>query len=288
MKKIIALMLLAGMLLSLASLTWAAESKKVILVVSFGTSYNDTRAKTIDALEAAIQKAHPDFEVRRAFTAQIIIDKLKERDNLAIDNVKEAMDRLVADGVKEVIIQPTHVMPGYEYDDVKNEVAAYQDKFDKFALGIPLLYHPEDYDAVIDALTKHIPEMATPETAVVLMGHGSHHYANATYAALDYILHAKGYENVFVGTVEGVPTIDQVIAHLKVFGAKKVVQYPFMIVAGDHANNDMAGTEEDSWNTLLTNAGFEVENRLVGLAESADIQAIILGHLAATIKDAGL
>lgn len=262
--------------------------KKTILVVSFGTSYNETRALTLDAIEEAVAKRYPDWDVRRAYTAQTIIDILEKRDGLKIDNVIEAMERLVSDGVKELVIQPTLVMPGYEYDDIVNEVTSYLDKFEKAAIGKPLIYYNEDYDAVVDALVSAIPEIGKEDTAVVLMGHGSHHFANATYAALDYILHAKGYENVFVGTVEGVPTIDQVIANVTAFGAKKVIQYPFMIVAGDHANNDMAGDEEDSWTTLFTKAGFEVENRLVGLAQNEAIVEMILTHLEATIKEAGL
>ncbi len=262
--------------------------KKTILVVSFGTSYNENRALTLDAIEEAVAKRYPDWDVRRAYTAQTIIDILEKRDGLKIDNVIEAMERLVSDGVKELVIQPTLVMPGYEYDDIVNEVTPYLDKFEKVAIGKPLIYYNEDYDAVVDALVSAIPEIGKEDTAVVLMGHGSHHFANATYAALDYILHAKGYENVFVGTVEGVPTIDQVIANVTAFGAKKVIQYPFMIVAGDHANNDMAGDEEDSWTTLFTKAGFEVENRLVGLAQNEAIVEMILTHLEATIKEAGL
>ena len=198
------------------------------------------------------------------------------------------MDKLVADGVKELIVQPTLVMPGYEYEDVVNEVTPYADKFEKFALGKPLIYYNEDYDAVVDALASAIPEMGEEDTAVVLMGHGSHHFANAIYAALDYVLHAKGYENVFVGAVEGFPTIDQVIANVTAFGATKVVQYPFMIVAGDHATNDMASDEDDSWNTLFTQAGFEVENRLVGLAQNEAIVDIIFTHLDNNIQEAGL
>lgn len=289
MSKMITLLLVVTLLVSATCFALAQETpKKTILVVSFGTSYNENRALTLDAIEESIAQRHPDWDVRRAYTAQTVIDILEKRDGLKIDNVTQAMDRLVADGVKELIVQPTLVMPGYEYEDVASEVAPYADKFEKFALGKPLIYYNEDYDAVVDALVAAIPEVGQDDTAVVLMGHGSHHFANATYAALDYVLHAKGYENVFVGTVEGFPTVDQVIANVTAFGAKKVVQYPFMIVAGDHANNDMAGDEEDSWTSLFTQAGFEVENRLVGLAQNEGIVNIIFAHLDATIKEAGL
>jgi sirohydrochlorin cobaltochelatase len=289
MNKILPLLMIMMLLLTACSLGLGKEApKKTILVVSFGTSYNENRALTLDAIEEAIAKRYPDWDVRRAYTAQTIINILEKRDGLKIDNVIEAMDKLVADGVKELIIQPTLVMPGYEYEDVVSEVTPYFDQFEKVALGKPLIYYNEDYDAVVDALVSAIPEIGQEDTAVVLMGHGSHHYANATYAALNYVLHAKGYENVFVGAVEGFPTIDQVIANVTAFGAKKVVQYPFMIVAGDHATNDMAGDEEDSWNALFTQAGFEVENRLVGLAQNEAIVEIIFTHLDATIKEAGL
>lgn len=288
MKKMLSLVLTL-MLLASVSLALAAEApKKTILVVSFGTSYNDNRALTLDALEQAIAERYPEWDVRKAYTAQTIIDKLKERDGLVIDNVIEAMDKLVAEGVKELIIQPTHVMPGYEYEDIVSEVMPYADQFEKFALGKPLIYYNEDYDAVMDALVSSIPEITQEDTAIVLMGHGSHHFANAIYAAMDYVMHAKGYENVFVGAVEGFPTIEQVIANVTAFGAKKVVQYPFMMVAGDHANNDMAGDDEDSWATLLSQAGFQVENRLVGMAQNEAIVDIICSHLDATIKEAGL
>lgn len=289
MKKVLSILIVSAMFLSLASAAMAQEApKKTILVVSFGTSYNDSRALTLDAIEQEIAKANPDWDVRRAYTAQTIIDKLAQRDNLQIDNVIQAMDKLVADGVKELVIQPTHVMPGYEYDDVVREVTPYAEKFEKFSMGKPLIFHPEDYDAVIDALVNNMPEVGKEEIAVVLMGHGSHHYANAIYSELQYLLHAKGYENVFVGTVEGVPTVDHVIAAVTANGAKTVVQYPLMIVAGDHANNDMAGEEDDSWNTLFTNAGFQVENRIQGLGQNEAIRALILAHLASAIQEAGL
>lgn len=289
MKKVLSILIVSAMFLSLASAAMAQEApKKTILVVSFGTSYNDSRALTLDAIEQEIAKANPDWDVRRAYTAQTIIDKLAQRDNLQIDNVIQAMDKLVADGVKELVIQPTHVMPGYEYDDVVREVTPYAEKFEKFSIGKPLIFHPEDYDAVIDALVNNMPEVGKEEIAVVLMGHGSYHYANAIYSELQYLLHAKGYENVFVGTVEGVPTVDHVIAAVTANGAKTVVQYPLMIVAGDHANNDMAGEEDDSWNTLFTNAGFQVENRIQGLGQNEAIRALILAHLALAIQEAGL
>lgn len=264
------------------------EDQSVILVVSFGTSYNESRAVTIDAIEADIAAAFPGMEVRRAFTSQMIIDKLADRDGLKIDNVTEAMERLVADGVKRVVVQPTHIMPGYEYDDAVAEVNAYADRFEAFSIGRPLLYATEDYDATIEAVMADIPEVGETDTAIVFMGHGTEHFANATYSMLERKLHAMGYVNAFVGTVEGFPTLEDVIASLNAFGAKKVVLYPFMIVAGDHANNDMAGDEADSWQTQLRNAGFEVECRVQGLGENAGVRSIFVEHVKSAMTDAGM
>ena len=258
----------------------AAEAEKpVILVVSFGTSYNDSRDITIGAIEEDVQAAYSDYEVRRAFTSQIIIDRLKERDGLEIDNVTEAMDKLVQDGVKELYIQPTHVMKGFEYDDVVAEVAPYQDKFDVFKMGDPLLTHIEDYEAVTKALLSDNEFVGSEDTAIVYMGHGTEHSYNAAYSQMEAVMQARGYDNVFIGTVESFPTIEDVIAKVTAFGAEKVVLYPFMVVAGDHANNDMAGGEEDSWNTLLEEAGFEVECKIQGLGQNEGIRSIYVEHL---------
>ncbi len=283
-------MLLAALLvlspLNVACAETAAP--RVILVASFGTSYNDSRPVTIEAIEKDIAAAFPDWEVRRAFTAQTIIDKLADRDGLQIDSVDEAMQRLIADGVKEVVVQPTHIMPGYEYSDLIAAVSAYASSFDKLAIGKPLIYTEEDYEAVLTALTGEIPEVGSEDTAVVFMGHGTEHFANATYSELEYMMHWEGYENFFVGTVEGFPGVDQAMSEVKAFGAKKVVLYPLMIVAGDHANNDMAGDEPDSWKTLFTGAGFEVECRIQGLGQNAAIRALIIRHVQGTMTEAGL
>ena len=286
MKKIFALVLVLMLLLSCAA--FAEEAKPVILVVSFGTSYNDNRDLSIGAVEQAIQAAYPDWEVRRAFTAQTIIDILDERDGIDIDNVTEAMDRLVADGVKQVVIQPTHVMNGYEYDDVVAEIAPYADQFEGFAVGAPLLTSIEDYEAVTEALLADNEYVGSEDTAIVYMGHGTEHFANATYSQMQLMMQAAGYENVFVGTVEGFPALDNVMASVTAFGAEKVVLYPFMVVAGDHANNDMAGDEEDTWKTAFTNAGFEVECVLEGMGQNPAIQAVYVEHVQAAMEENGL
>ena len=256
-----------------------AADMPVILTVSFGTSYNDSREVTIGAIEQAIADANPDYEVRRAFTSQIIIDKLKERDGIEIDNVEEAFERLEADGVSELIVQPTHVMSGFEYDDLMELVKANADKFDSVKVGAPLLTSDEDYNNVIEAITAATAEYDDGETAIVFMGHGTEHEANATYAKLQTMLTEAGKTNYCIGTVEAEPSIEDVVAFAKNGGYKRVVLEPLMVVAGDHANNDMAGDEEDSWKTILEGEGFEVVPVLRGLGEIGAIQAIYVDHV---------
>ena len=266
------------------------SDKPVILTVSFGTSYNDSREKTIGAIEAAIQAANPDYEVRRAFTSQIIIDKLKERDNIVIDNVDEAFARLIADGVKDLTVQPTHVMSGFEYDDLMEVVKANADKFDSVKVGSPLLTSDDDYKNVVEAITAATAEYDDGETAIVFMGHGTEHPANATYAKLQSMLTDAGKKNYCIGTVEAEPSIEDVIEFAKNGGYKRIVLEPLMVVAGDHANNDMAGDEEDSWKTILTNEGFEVVPVLRGLGEIEAVQKIYVDHVknAAELSGAAL
>lgn len=251
-------------------------NKKAMLVVSFGTSYSDTRELTIDAINQRFVDAFPEYDVVEAYTSQIIIDILKDRDKLEVYNVKEAMDHLKAEGYGEVIVQPTHVMNGAEYDDVVAEVLNYEEDMN-VKIGHAILSSIEDYERVIEALVKHMPERGEKE-AVVLMGHGTHHFANAAYAALDYMLEEKGVNNVFVGTVEGYPTFDDVVKKLEENEIDKVTLMPFMIVSGDHAQNDMDGDEDDSWKTMLKKDGYIVESKLMGLGEMTEIQDLIIEH----------
>lgn len=253
--------------------------KKAILVVSFGTSYNESRAATIGAVEAAITDAFKDFEVRRAFTSQIIIDKLKSRDNEQIDNVEEAMNRLVADGVKTLVVQPTHVMNGFEYDEMVEAVTPFADKFDAFLIGKPLLSSDEDYAELAGILVEETAAYNVDKTAVVFMGHGTEHPANATYAKLDGVLKAmSSVKNYHIGTVEATPTLEDVMAAVAKTDADRVVLLPLMIVAGDHANNDMAGDEEDSWKTQFKGEGYQVECVIRGLGEYPGIQKMFVEH----------
>lgn len=258
----------------------AEPAAPVILTVSFGTSYNDSRDKTIGAVENAIAAAFPEYEQRQAFTSQIIIDKLKERDGLEIDNIEEALDRLVADNVKTLVVQPTHVMSGYEYNDVVAAVEEYRDKFDSVSIGTPLLTSDEDYAELAQTLVDITAEYNTEGTAIVFMGHGTEHDANAAYSKLQNAMPA---DNYFIGTVEAEPTLDDVLAAVKEGGYTRVVLEPLMVVAGDHANNDMAGDEEDSWKSVFEAEGFEVECVLRGLGEFPEVQQMYVRHAADAI-----
>lgn len=254
-----------------------------ILVVSFGTSYNDSREATIGAIEKAIQEKFPDYPVRRAFTSQIIIDKLKERDNLSIDNVTEALDRAAADGIKTLIVQPTHLMNGYEYTDLADELKEYADKFDRIALGEPLLTSDEDFQAVAKAIADETARYQDGSTAICYMGHGTEADSNSVYSHLQTVLTDEGYQNIFIGTVEAAPTLEDVTGMVKEGGYTKVLLAPLMVVAGDHANNDMAGDEEDSWKSQFAAAGYQVECLLQGLGEDAAIQQIYVQHTQAAV-----
>lgn len=278
MKKMLAVLLMLSLMILFAAL---GETKPVILVVSFGTSYEDTREMTIGAIEKKIQEAYPDYEVRRAFTSQIIIDKLLKRDKLEIDNVKAAMERLIADGVKKLVVQPTHVMNGEEYDEMMGIIVEYKDKFESFKVGSPLLTASDDYKQLVEEVMAEMPKLGDKE-CLVFMGHGTAHFANATYAALEYTFRDMGYDRVFVGTVEGYPTFDEVLKQAEKAGVSKIYLAPLMIVAGDHANNDMAGDEEDSWKVMFKAKGFEVEPIIRGIGEYAGVQEHFVRH----VKDA--
>lgn len=265
----------------------AQKVKPAILVVSFGTSFNDSRHITIGAIESAIREKFPDYDVRRAFTSQIIIDKLKERDGVVIDNVEEALDRLVADKVQEIVVQPTHLMNGYEYDDLAKALESYKDKFKKVALGEPLLSSDDDYYKVIAALESVSERYDDGKTALVFMGHGTEAESNKVYSTLQDKLTAEGKKNYFIGTVEATPSIEDVLKGVKAAGLKKAVLRPLMVVAGDHANNDMADLEDpESWASQLTAAGIEVECVLEGLGQIVEIDELYAAHAADAIAKA--
>ena len=254
-----------------------------LLVVSFGTSYNDNRRLTIGAIEAAMEKAFPEYSVRRGFTSQIIIDHVKDRDGEIIDNVGEALDRAVANGVKNLVIQPTHLMNGLEYNDLVNEVAQYSDAFEAVSIGEPLLTSDEDFQTVADAIVEATASYDDGKTAICFMGHGTEADSNAVYAKMQQLLTDGGHENYFVGTVEATPSLEDVLALVQAGSYERVVLQPLMIVAGDHANNDMAGNEEGSWKTTFEAAGYQVECLVNGLGELEEIQNLLVAHAQAAI-----
>lgn len=254
-----------------------------LLVVSFGTSYNDSRRETIGAIEKAMQKAFPDYAVRRGFTSQIIIDHVKDRDGEVIDNVGEALDRAVANGVKNLVIQPTHLMNGLEYSDLVNEVAQYSDAFEAVSIGEPLLTSDEDFQTVADAIVEATASYDDGKTAICFMGHGTEADSNAVYAKMQQLLTDGGHENYFVGTVEATPSLEDVLALVQAGSYERVVLQPLMIVAGDHANNDMAGNEEGSWKTTFEAAGYQVECLVNGLGELEAVQNLLVAHAQAAI-----
>ena len=256
------------------------ETKKAILAVSFGTSHSDTRAVTIDAIEQDFQNAFPDYSLYRAWTSKMIIKKLKSRDNIHVNTVKEAMEQMRADGITDVLVQPTHVINGIENDLMKEDALSYREFFHSISFGNPLLTTEEDSMEVIQAVADEFSGLKEEEV-LVLMGHGTTHYANAIYAALDYTFKDKGYKNIFLGTVEAYPSMESLMRMVKEYNPSKVILAPFMIVAGDHAKNDMAGDDPESWYSQFKAAGFPVSTVVKGLGEYPGIRRLLVKHLTA-------
>ena len=279
--------------------------EKEILVVSFGTSFNDSRVQDIKSIEDAIQAAFPDWSVRRAFTAQIIINHIQARDGEAIDNMDQALERAVANGVKELVVQPTHLMHGAEYDEMMEALEGYKDKIETIRVAEPLLGEVGSDAAVINADKEAVAKAIVADTAAdggfadaaaaakegtafVLMGHGTAHVAKVTYSQMQTQMGKLGYDNVFVGTVEGEPeetACEAVIEAVKAAGYKNVILRPLMVVAGDHANNDMAGDEEDSWKSMFEADGSfdSVTAQIAGLGSIAEVQDLYVAHTQAVI-----
>lgn len=251
--------------------------KTGILAVSFGTSHEDTRKKTIEAIEEEIAENYPQARVYRAWTSGMIIRKL-EKSGYHVDTVTEAMERMKQDGITHVIVQPTHVLNGLENDIMKEEISSYEGEFSAVAFGDPLLTTEEDCQKTTELLIQEFSGVPK-DTAVIFMGHGTEHYVNPVYAALDYRMKAMGQENIYFGTVEAYPDFETVLGLVKKAGYRKAVLAPFMIVAGDHAKNDMAGEEEDSWKNRLEQEGFQVQYVLKGLGEYEGIRQLFLEHI---------
>ncbi|MEG0291150.1 MAG: sirohydrochlorin cobaltochelatase [Anaerovoracaceae bacterium] len=260
------------------------KKDKVLLVVSFGTSYKETREKTIGAIENDMANAFADMEVRRAFTSGMIMNVIKKRDGIHIDNVTEAMEKIIADGFKKVYVQPTHILNGDEYEKMLGLIVPFVPQVDKIVIGAPLLTESKDYEDVCHSIVEET-SYAKDDEAVVLMGHGTGHYVDSAYAAMDYRFKALSYKNYFVGTVEGYPELEDILPMIKEFNPKKVHLLPMMIVAGDHATNDMASDEEDSWKTVFENEGYDVAVDLRGMGEFPKIREIYVNHLKKEIEE---
>ena len=276
-----------------------------LLVVSFGTSFNDSRTADIGGIEKALQTAYPDWSVRRAFTAQIIINHVQARDDEKIDNMDQALQRAVDNGVKNLVVQPTHLMHGAEYDELTEAVEGYKDKFESVTIAEPLLGEVGDSDDAVNDDKKAVAEAITAEavktagyddldaaeadgTAFVFMGHGTSHTAKISYSQMQSQMNDLGYKNVFIGTVEGEPedtACEAVIEKIKEAGYKKVVLRPLMVVAGDHANNDMAGDDEDSWKSQFEASGAfdQIDTQIAGLGGIASIQNLYVAHTKAAM-----
>ena len=276
-----------------------------LLVVSFGTSFNDSRAEDIKGIEDALAEAFPDWSVRRAFTAQIIINHVQARDDEKIDNMQQALDRAVANGVKNLVVQPTHLMHGAEYDEMVEAIDAYKDKFESVSIAEPMLGEVGDDATVINddkaAVAQAITDEAVKEagydsmeaaaedgTAFVFMGHGTSHTANVTYDQMQTQMENLGFTNAFIGTVEGEPedtACDEVINKVKDAGFKKVILRPLMVVAGDHANNDMAGDDDDSWKSMFEASGDfdEIDCQIEGLGRIDAVEQLYVAHTQAAI-----
>ncbi len=253
------------------------EEKKALLAVSFGTSHRDTLEKTIAAIEADLAAAFPEREVRRAFTSGMILRKLA-REGTAIDSVPEALERLAAEGYSDVVIQPTHIMNGDEYDKLRALSAPWEEHFGRVRFGAPLLTERGDYQSCADALLAELPA-PREDCAVVLMGHGTEHHANAVYTLLEYLVHDRGRRDILIGTVEGYPGFDEVLRRLEErTQVRRVELRPLMVVAGDHAKNDLAGDGGDSWKSRLQAVGYETGCVLRGLGEYPGIRALFVEH----------
>lgn len=261
------------------------NNRQCILVVSFGTSYDSSRELTIGGIERHIAQTFPDYEVRRAFTSQVILELLRQRDGIEIDNVREALSRARRDGITRVIIQPTHMMAGFEFMDLKREALECSSWFDSLRLAAPLLTDDEDYTALIRIITNKLSCYDDGQTAICLMGHGTDAQSNEVYTILQRRLRLAGFSNYFIGTIEAKPDLDDELTDVKSRGCySRVVLEPLMVVAGDHANNDMAGDGPDTWRAAFEREGYEVVCILEGLGQLPEFQEIYAAHIRAVMS----
>lgn len=273
-------------------------SQKAILVVSFGTSYEDARKATIERIENDITDAFPEYRIYRAWTSRVILSILKKRDQIIIPNVREAMEQMISDGIRDIIVQPTHILDGIENHLMKDEVLSYKDHFHSISFGAPLLSGQKDAETIVHAIGKRFKNL-DENTALVLMGHGTTHQSNIVYEKLDQLFKDMGYPHIFLGTVEASPSVQELIHEISNYGIsakncdspkncfpiEKVVLAPFMIVAGDHAHNDMAGDHPESWASRFQSAGYEAESVLKGLGAYQKIRELFVEHIQNAINN---
>ena len=264
-----------------------------LLVLSLGTSFNDSRRLTIGAIEDQLEKSFQDYTVRRGFTANIVIDHVAKRDGEKIDDIDASLKRAVDNGVKNLVVQPTHLMFGLEYEELKGDIAQFSDAFDKIAIGQPLLSSDDDFSRVENAIVDWTKDYDDGETAIVFMGHGTSHTAKVSYSQMQAQMKELGYENVFIGTVEGEPeetACEEVSKAVSAAGYKKVILRPLMVVAGDHANNDMAGEDEDSWKSQFEASGAfdEIDTQIEGLGRIDAVEQLYVQHTKAAMDGNGV
>lgn len=264
-----------------------AIEKRAIVIVSFGTSHKDTREVTLDAIENKVRDTYKDYDVFRSYTSDFITRIIEKKENVHIESPDEIFERLIKEGYDEVLVQPLHVIPGLEYDDLLASFNKYKDQFVRAEIGIPLLYtinieeKINDFEMLVNSLKAQVENQ---HKSIVFMGHGTTHSANASYALLERMFNDMGFDNVYIGTVEGYPGLKEVENELKEDKVKELVLMPLMIVAGDHAKNDMAGNEDDSWKSILEKDGYKVSTYLHGLGENAEVQKIYIDKVKSLIE----
>lgn len=264
------------------------EKKRAILVVSFGTTYKETREKTLDVIERDLKEAFEGYELRRAYTSPTVVRILRERDKIQVDSLEEALVRLKNDGFRMVLAQATHVIHGFEYDRMRDTLNRYQDVFDCLALGEPLLTSEEDYEEAARILGQELECKRRPDTDLIFMGHGTEHAANSSYARLQEAFFRQGFSDCLVGTVEASPTLENMTALVEGRRSRRVVLTPFLVVAGEHACRDMAGEEGHSWRSRFLRKGYQVECLMKGLGEYKEIRQMYVRHAKEAENEAGL